>query len=66
VLTARLYGVGPVTALAMTAWLGGPVLFFPPGGPVRRAGHHRLLLRQQALARAPAPPGAGGPALGAV
>ena len=23
VLTARLYGVGPVTALAMTAWLGG-------------------------------------------
>jgi transposase len=52
VLTARLYGVGPVTALAMTSWLGGAVLLLPQSGPVRRAGHHRLLLRQQALARA--------------
>src|SRR5438270_762104 len=29
-----------------------PVLLLPQGGPVRRAGHHRLLLRLQALSRA--------------
>jgi transposase len=40
VLAARLYGVGPVTALAITcrSGRGGPVLLLPPGGPVRRAG----------------------------
>ena len=27
VLAARLYGVGPVTALAMTCWLGGAAPF---------------------------------------
>ena len=37
-LAARLYGVGPVTGLAITCWRGGPVLLLPPGGPVRRAG----------------------------
>jgi hypothetical protein len=66
VLAARLYGVGPVTALAMTCRLGGAVLLLPQGRPVRRAGHHRLLLRLQALARAPVPAGAGGAALGGV
>ena len=66
VLTARLYGVGPVTALAMTSWLGGAVLLLPQGGPVRRAGHHRLLLRRQALTGAPVPAGAGGPVLDVV
>ena len=67
-LTARLYGVGPVTALAMTAWLGGAGRFSSSRKAVRFAGpgHHRLLLRRQALARAPVPPGADGPALGAV
>ena len=34
-----------------------PVFLQPQGGPVRRAGCHRLLLRRQALARAPVPPG---------
>ena len=68
VLAARLYGVGPVTALAMTCWLGGagPVLLLPQGGPVRRAGHHRLFLRPQAPARAAVPAGPAGAALGGV
>ena len=65
VLAARLYGVGPVTALAMTCWLaGGPVLLLPQGGPVRRAGRHRLLLRPQGPARAAVPAGTAGAALG--
>jgi hypothetical protein len=64
-LAARLYGVGPVTALALTCWLGGgPVLLLPPGGPVRRTGHHRALLRPQGPARAAVPAGAAGAALG--
>ncbi len=50
VLTARLHGAGPVTALAMTSWLGGAVLLLPPGGPLRRAGHHRLLINQRSQA----------------
>ena len=66
VLAARLYGVGPVTALAMTCWLGGAVLLLPQSGPVRRAGHHRLVLRPQRPARAPVPAGTAGAALGAV
>ena len=41
-----------------------PVLLQPQGGPVRRAGCHRLLLRRQALARAPVPAGPGDLALG--
>ena len=56
-LQARLYGVGPLAGLAMTCWLGGAGRFSssPQGGPVRRAGCHRLFLRRQALARAPGP-----------
>ena len=42
----------------------GPVLLRAQGGPVRRPGHHRLLLRRQALARAPVPAGPAGAALG--
>ena len=68
VLAARLYGVGPVTALAMTCWLAWqrPVLLLPQGGPVRRAGHHRLLLRPQRPARAAVPARTAGAALGGV
>ena len=36
-----------------------PVLLLPQGGPVRRAGRHRLFLRLQALARAAVPAGPG-------
>ena len=50
----------------LLAGRGGPVLLLPQGGPVRRAGYHRLLLRFQALARAAVPAGPGGPALGGV
>ena len=35
VLAARLYGLGPVTALAMTCWLAGEGRFPPPA---RRSG----------------------------
>ena len=38
VLTARLYGVGPVTALAMTCWLGGAGRFSSSRKAVRFAG----------------------------
>src|ERR1019366_6612226 len=38
----------------------------PQGGPVRRAGHPRLLLRRQALTGPPAPAGPAGAALGGV
>src|ERR1039457_455771 len=41
-------------------------LLLAQGSPVRRAGRHRLLLRRQALTRAPVPPGPGDPALGGV
>ena len=44
----------------------GPVLLLPQGGPVRRAGHHRLVLRPQGPARAAVPAGPGGAALGGV
>jgi transposase len=48
-LAARLYGVGPVTALAITCWLGGAGRFSCSRQAVRFAGpgHHRLLLRPQ-------------------
>ena len=64
-LREQLYGVGPVTALALTCWLGGagPVLLRAQGRPVRRAGHHRVLQRRQALPRAPVPAGTPGPSL---
>ena len=38
VLAARLYGVGPVTALAMTCWLGGKDRFSSSRKAVRFAG----------------------------
>ena len=38
VLTERLYGVGPVTALAMTCWLGGAGRFSSSRKAVRFAG----------------------------
>ena len=38
VLTARLYGVGPITALALTCWLGGAGRFSSVGKAVRFAG----------------------------
>ena len=68
VLAESIYGVGPVTALALTCWLGGAGRFTSARKAVRFAGpgRHRLLLRQQALARAPVPAGAAGAALGAV
>src|SRR5213078_4989965 len=37
-LTARLYGVGPVTGLALTCWLGGPGRFSSSRKAVRFAG----------------------------
>ena len=65
VLAERLYGVGPVTALAMTCWLGGEGRFSSSrGGPVRRAGRHRPLLRPQRPARAAVPARTAGAALG--
>jgi transposase len=68
VLAARLYGVGPGHRAGddLLAGRGGPVLLLPPGGPVRRAGHHRLLLRPQGPARAPVPARTAGAALGGV
>jgi transposase len=38
VLTARLYGVGPITALAWTCWLGGAGRFSSARKAVRFAG----------------------------
>jgi len=38
VLAARLYGVGPVTALALTCWLGGAGRFSSARKAVRFAG----------------------------
>ncbi len=43
-----------------------PLHLRPQGGPVRRAGHHRLLLRRQALTGPPVPAGPAGAALGGV
>jgi len=43
-----------------------PVQFLPQGGPLRRPGHHRALLRQQAQPRPAVPPRPGGAALAAV
>ncbi|MGH3222324.1 MAG: hypothetical protein ACRDPY_27145 [Streptosporangiaceae bacterium] len=65
-LAARLYGVGPVTALAITCWLAGAGRFSSSRQAVRFAGpgHHRVLLRPQGPARAPVPAGAAGAALG--
>jgi transposase len=66
VLAARLYGVGPVTALAITCWLAGAGRFSSSRQAVRFAGpgHHRVLLRPQGPARQAVPAGAAGAALG--
>jgi hypothetical protein len=68
VLAARLYGVGPVTALAMTCWLAGQGRFSSSRKAVRFAGpgRHRLLLRPQGTAGAAIPAGTAGAALGGV
>src|SRR5439155_3702972 len=59
VLAARLYGAGPVTALALTCQLAGAGRFSSSRQAVRFAGpgHHRLLLGPQGPARAPVPAG---------
>jgi transposase len=66
VLAARLYGVGPVTALAMTCWLAGKDRFSSSRQAVRFAGpgRHRLLLGPQGPARAAVPARTAGAALG--
>ena len=48
----------------LLAGRGGPVLLLPQGGPVRRAGRHRLVLGPQGPARAAVPAGTAGAALG--
>jgi hypothetical protein len=48
----------------LLAGRGGPVLLLPQGGPVHRAGHHRLVLGPQRPARAAVPAGTTGAALG--
>jgi len=64
VLAERLYGVGPVTGLDdLLAGRRRPVLLLPQGGPVRRAGRHRLVFGPQGPARAAVPAGARGAAL---
>jgi Transposase len=65
-LADRLYGVGPVTALAMTCWLGGAGRFSSSRQAVRFAGpgHHRVLPRPQGPARDAVPAGAAGAPLG--
>lgn len=66
VLAARLYGVGPVTALAVTCWLGGAGRFSCSRKAVRFAGLDITGCSSdfQALARTAVPAGTGGIALG--
>jgi transposase len=68
VLAARLYGVGPVTALALTCWLAGADRFSSSRQAVRFAGpgRHRLVLGPQGTAGAAVPAGPAGAALGGV
>ena len=67
VLAARLYGVGPVTALAMTCWLGGAGRFSSSRKAVRFAGLDiTVYSSDQAVARAAVPAGTAGAALGGV
>ena len=58
-LASQLYGVGPDHRAGADLLAGRrrPVLLRPQGGPVRRPGHHRALLRRQALPRAAVPAG---------
>ena len=66
VLAARLYGVGPVTALALTCWLGGAGRFSSSRKAVRFAGLDVTvsLLRPQGAARAAIAARTAGAALG--
>src|SRR5246500_5431398 len=68
VLAARLYGVGPFAALAMTCWLGGAGRFSSSRQAVRFAGpgRHRLVLGAPGAARAAVRAGTAGAALGGV
>jgi len=43
VLRARLYGVGPITALALTCWLGGAGRFSSARKAVRFAGRCQVV-----------------------
>ena len=69
------YGIGASTSMltAVVIWSemggdgrGAPVRPLPRRGTPRRAGHHRLLLRQQTLTGAAVPPRLPAAALGAV
>ena len=67
VLTARLYGAGPLAALAMTCWPGGASAAPPP--PARQSGSPGWTSPSapptaSASRRAPVPAGTGDPALG--
>jgi hypothetical protein len=68
VLAARLYGVGPFAALALTCWLAGEGRFSSSRQAVRFAGpgHHRLLLGPQRTTRAAVPARTARAALGGV
>jgi hypothetical protein len=68
VLAARLCGVGPFAALAMTCWLGGAGRFSSSRQAVRFAGpgRHRLVLGPHGAARAAVPAGTAGAALGSL
>ena len=65
VLTARLYGVGPVTALALVCWLGGAGRFSSARKAVRFAGLDVTVYSSDGKRspRAPGPAGTGGIAL---
>jgi transposase len=66
VLAGRLYGVGPVTGLALTCRLAGADRFSSSRKAVRFTGpgHHRALPGPQRPARAAVPAGAAGAAPG--
>jgi transposase len=66
VLAERLYGVGPVTGLAMTCWLGGAGRFSSARKAVRFAGLDVTVWSsdRKGAARAAVPAGAAGAALG--
>ena len=65
-LAARLYGVGPVTGLALTCWLAGAGRFSSSRKAVRFTGLDItvLVFGPQRPARAAVPAGAAGTALG--
>ena len=67
-LMDAIYGVGPMTGLALVCWLGGADRFSSSAKAVRFVGpgHHRALLRQQATPRPAVAARPGGAALAAV